>query len=378
MAADGAWLRVVPGAEGWTLEAGGRWVLASAHALQREMGALRLGGPEGPVRIDLTHLRALDTAGAVLLVRLRERLAGRGGTVAFTGVAPAWAALLDAADRAAREPPVPEPRPHPVLDMVARTGAVTLGLVREAGDLLGFLGLLGMRMGRTLVRPGRLRLTATVHHMEQVGFNALPIVGLLAFLIGVVLAYQGADQLRQFGAEIFVVNLLGISVLREIGILITAIIVAGRSGSAFTAEIGAMKVNQEIDALETLGLDPVELLVLPRTIALILTLPLLVFYADVVALAGGAVMSQAVLGIPPGLFLEQLRAAIGLDTLFVGLVKAPVFAFVIALVGCYQGLKVTGSAESIGRRTTQSVVWSIFLVITLDAAFSVLFSILGL
>jgi phospholipid/cholesterol/gamma-HCH transport system permease protein len=261
--------------------------------------------------------------------------------------------------------------------MVEKVGEATVVAAREAVQLVDFLGLTVVTLLRALRNPGRLRVAAIVTHMERVGLDALPIVGLLSFLIGVVLAYQGADQLRRFGAELFVVNLLGIGVLREIGILMTAIIIAGRSGSAFTAQIGAMKVNQEVDALRTLGLDPMELLVLPRVLALMITLPLLGFYADVVGLMGGALMSYATLGVTLGQFLRQLQLAVDEGTLLVGLSKAPVFAFVIAMVGCYQGLKVTGSAESVGRLTTTSVVESIFLVIVIDAFFSVLFSFLG-
>jgi phospholipid/cholesterol/gamma-HCH transport system permease protein len=212
--------------------------------------------------------------------------------------------------------------------------------------------------------------------MEQTGVNAVPIVGLLSFLIGVVLAYQGADQLRRFGAEIYTVNLLGISILRELGVLLSAIIIAGRSGSAFTAQIGTMQVNEEIDALRTLGLDPIEVLVLPRLFGLGLTLPLLVFYADFMGLLGGGLMSWAVLNINIPNFLTQLQSAISETTLWVGVVKAPFFAAIIALVGCYEGLHVTRSAESVGRLTTQSVVESIFFVIVTDAAFSIVFSVL--
>jgi phospholipid/cholesterol/gamma-HCH transport system permease protein len=214
--------------------------------------------------------------------------------------------------------------------------------------------------------------------MERTGVSALPIVGLLSFLIGVVITYQGADQLRRFGAEIFTVNLLGIGILRELGVLLTAIIVAGRSGSAFTAEIGAMEVNEEIDAMRTLGLDPVEVLVLPRLLGLVFTLPLLTAYADFMALVGGSLMSWSSLGIPPPVFVRQLQQAIGEWTFWVGILKAPFFAATIALVGCHAGLQVSRSAESVGRLTTLSVVRSIFLVIIIDAAFSILYSRLGI
>ena len=206
----------------------------------------------------------------------------------------------------------------------------------------------------------------------------MPIVGLLSFLIGVVLAYQGADQLRRFGAEIFTINLLGVSILREVGGLITAIIIAGRSGSAFTAQIGTMRVNEEIDAMQTIGLNTVDVLVLPRVAGLVLALPFLTFYSDIMAMIGGAVMCYFDLNITFPAFLRQLQGAISVNTFLVGMVKAPVFAFVIALVGCFEGLKVERNAESVGRLTTRSVVESVFLVIVLDAGFSIMFSILGI
>ena len=223
---------------------------------------------------------------------------------------------------------------------------------------------------------GNLRVAALIHQVEETGLNSLPIVGLLAFLIGIVLAYQGADQLKRFGAEIFTINLLGVGVLREIGGLLTAIILAGRSGSAFTAQIGTMRVNEEIDAMETIGLNTVDVLVLPRILGLVIALPLLTFYSDIMGLIGGAVMCYFDLGITIPAFLRQLHEAISMNTFLVGIIKAPVFAFVIGLVGCYEGLQVERNAASVGKLTTRSVVESIFLIIVLDAAFSVMFSIL--
>jgi phospholipid/cholesterol/gamma-HCH transport system permease protein len=214
--------------------------------------------------------------------------------------------------------------------------------------------------------------------MEEVGLNAIPIVGLMSFLIGIVLAFQGASQLQRFGAEVFVVNLVAISVLREIGVLMTAIIVAGRSGSAFTAQIGSMKVNEEVDAMQTLGLDPMEVLVLPRLFALMLTLPLLAFFADIMGLMGGALMAWIALDISPATFIERLRDAIGLWSFWAGILKAPFFAFLIAMIGCYEGFQVTGSATSVGHRTTRAVVEAIFLVIVVDAAFSIFFQVIGI
>ncbi len=213
--------------------------------------------------------------------------------------------------------------------------------------------------------------------MQEIGLNAIPIVSLMAFLIGVVMAFQGAVQLRQFGAEVFVVDLIAISVLRELGILLTAIIVAGRSGAAFTAAIGSMKMREEIDAMQTLGLDPIEVLVLPRVLALVIVLPILGFVADVMGLLGGAVMSWIELGVSPGMFQTRLYDSVDVWHYAVGLIKAPFFAGIIGIVGCYEGMKVGGDAESLGRLTSTSVVLSIFLVIVADAMFSIFFAVVG-
>jgi phospholipid/cholesterol/gamma-HCH transport system permease protein len=245
--------------------------------------------------------------------------------------------------------------------------------------MLGFLGRVTVETAEAIIRPWReLPWPAFLNQIEETGINALPIVGLLSFLLGVVIAYQGADQLERFGAQIFTINLLGVSTLREIGVLMTAIIVAGRSGSAFTAHIGTMQVNQEIDAMRTMGINVAEALVLPRVLGLLVTLPLLTFYADIMGIIGGYVMVSFQLDITIPVFIRQLQGAIDLNTFMVGMVKAPVFAFIIALVGCYEGLRVERSAASVGQRTTAAVVESIFLVIVFDAGFSILFSILGI
>jgi phospholipid/cholesterol/gamma-HCH transport system permease protein len=328
-------------------------------------------------RIGLEGVEKLDTAGAWLLHRLERELAERGWRVELTGVGQTQAALLDEIRRADAAPALAPPRINPLVRLVADLGRGALEALDEGRSLLAFYGQTLIVLMRVLVRPRRLRLTSITHHLEQTCVNALPIVGLISFLIGVVMAYQGAHQLRRFGAEIFTVDLLGITILREIGILLTAIVVAGRSGSAFTAQIGTMEVNEEIDAMRTIGLDPIEVLVLPRLLALMIALPLLAFFSDVLALFGGGLMCALALGIPPAQFLAQLDAAITIETFLVGMVKAPVFAFLIAMVGCYEGLKVERNAESVGRLTTQSVVVSIFLVIVFDALFSVVFSYLG-
>jgi phospholipid/cholesterol/gamma-HCH transport system permease protein len=231
---------------------------------------------------------------------------------------------------------------------------------------------------RNFAHPRHFRLPSIIRHIDQTGFRALPIVGLLAVMISMVVAYQGAVQLKKFGADIYTVDLTVISLLREMGALITAIMVAGRSGSAFAAEIGVMKLREEVNALRTMGLDPIEVLVLPRVIALVVALPLLTFLADVIGLAGGGIMSLSLLNISFHQYLIRVESVATLSTFFVGMIKAPVFAFVIAVIGCYQGLNVSGSAESIGRKTTFSVVQAIFIVIMVDAIFSVIFSKVGI
>jgi phospholipid/cholesterol/gamma-HCH transport system permease protein len=376
---EGAWLG--HRREGGRLEVaiGGGWTVVELAQLDHAGLAMleALPGEAGQARIELGALEALDTAGAWVLCRIEAGLAERGWQVEFAGADPVQAALLAEIQRLNPRAALPPPRVNPLVRLLARLGASTLSACDEARRLLSFYGETIVTLGRLALHPRRLRVTSLVHHLEQTCLNALPIVGMIAFLIGVVLAYQGADQLRRFGAEVFTVNLLGVSVLREIGILLTAIVVAGRSGSAFTAEIGMMKVREEIDALRTIGADPIEVLVVPRLLALMIALPLLAFFADILALFGGGLMAVLALGIPPHQFLSQLEGAITPTMFWIGMIKAPVFAFLIALVGCYQGLAVGGSAESVGRLTTQSVVLSIFLVIVADALFSILFSYLG-
>jgi phospholipid/cholesterol/gamma-HCH transport system permease protein len=355
----------------------GNWLIGTAAELDRRLHALNLP-TGGQVTLDLAHIDRLDTAGAWLLLRTEHALTDRGNSVDVTNVRPNFAPLLSQVRSRGGGAPVPHPVPphHTLTGFVARIGEITLGIACRGYLILGFFGLVSITMAGILRDPRRFRVKATLVQMEQTGLNAMPIIGLLSFLIGIVFAYQGADQLRRFGAEIYTVNLLGIAILRELGVLLSAIIIAGRSGSAFTAQIGTMQVNQEIDALRTLGLDPTEVLVLPRVLGLMATLPLLVFYADAMGMLGGCLMSWATLGISIPRFLEQLRGAITEWTLWVGVIKAPFFAAIISMVGCYEGFNVSGSADSVGRLTTQSVVEAIFLVILADAGFSILFSFL--
>jgi phospholipid/cholesterol/gamma-HCH transport system permease protein len=374
-----AWLTGARAGDRLQIAAGGIWTLPELTKLDaagQTVLATATGAAGGRACIDGSALDALDTAGAWLLHHLERSLQSLGWRVDMAGLRAAHAMLLAEIRRLEPQAPAPAVEVNPFLRVLAELGRVTLLAGAEAARLLSFYGQIVLALARVLVRPPRLRLISLTHHLEKTCLDALPIVGLIAFLIGVVMAYQGADQLRRFGADIFTVNLLGISILREIAILLTAIVVAGRSGSAFTAQIGTMKVNQEVDALRTFGLDPAEVLVVPRVLALMLALPLLAFFADVLALLGGGLMCAAALDISPAQFLTQLRQAITFETFLVGLCKAPVFAFVIAMVGCYEGLSVAGSAESVGRMTTRSVVLGIFLVIVFDALFSILFSCL--
>lgn len=330
-------------------------------------------------RLDLSGVTRLDTAGAWLLVTFRAQRAGAGQTVEIAGANPAQKLLLQTVADAM--PPARKPARrrvyHDAADGLAVIGAAVSGLWITFADSLGFLGQVMATFGHTLLHPWRLRLTAVVHHMHQAGMNAIPIVALMGFLIGIVLAFQGSTQLEQFGAEVFVVDLIAISILRELGILLTAIIVAGRSASAFTASIGSMKMREEIDAMRVLGLEPVELLVLPRVLALVLMLPLLGFIADIAGLFGGGLMAWIDLGISPEQFLAQLRVNTDVSHLLVGLSKAPFFAVIIAVVGCHQGMQVKGNTESLGSRTSQSVVMAIFFVIVADALFSIFFAVWG-
>jgi phospholipid/cholesterol/gamma-HCH transport system permease protein len=372
---DAGWVKSEAGGDGQAWQFGGAWTLSHANALDQAATALRAG--VAPVTLDLSALEMLDTVGAWLIMRAADRAGAGGAKVSWIeppeALLPLFKRVLEAG---------PEPAEKPVrrvlfLDWLADLGAATEAVLRDSLDLIAFFGSLVETFGRIILKPTRLRWVSVVSHIERTGLNALPIVGMISFLVGVVLAFQGADQLRRFGAQVFTINMVGVSVLREMGILLTAIVVAGRSGSAFTAEIGAMQVNEEVDALRVTGLDPMEVLVAPRVLALMISLPLLAFFADIMGLLGGGLMSLMLLDISFGQYWRLLNNAVTLNTFLVGIVKAPVFALLIALVGCFEGLRVSGSAESVGRLTTRSVVEGIFLVIIFDAFFSVLFSYLG-
>lgn len=371
-----AWFRAERQNRTLRLVAGGEWVVRDAARLDGLLADLDLGDA-AEAEIDGSAITRLDSAGAWLLVRTKRTMEESGKRVKSLTLPEIYAPLIDTIEQEHNAPPVEIERRHGLMPMLERIGRATVGAGRQGYRMLGYLGRFSIELIEAITLPrGNLRFAALIHQVEEVGVNALPIVGLLGFLIGIVLAYQGADQLRRFGAEIFTINLLGVGVLRELGGLVTAIIIAGRSGSAFTAQIGTMRVNEEIDALQTIGINTFDVLVLPRVLGLLIALPFLTLYADIMAMIGGAVMCYFDLGITVPVFMRQLHQAVSMNTFLVGLIKAPVFAIVIGLVGCFEGLQVERNAASVGKLTTRSVVESVFLVIVIDAGFSILFSIL--
>src|SRR6266851_2957671 len=376
MAAVAGWISTSRAGDRLIAAAGGNWIVTASRELDQRLRAIAALDDRSLV-LDLSQIETLDSTGAWLVLRTQQELTAAGWAVAVENLAPAFEPLLrQVSESCKRRPTDLHPPPRRFGDLVARIGRITVAQITHGAQLLGFLGLVCIAALRILRHPSRLRFTALVSHMEQTGVNALPVVGILSFLVGIVFAFQGADQLKQFGAEIYTVNLLGIAILRELGVLLAAIILAGRSGSAFTAAIGTMKVNEEVDAMQVLGLDPIEVLVLPRLLALLLTLPLVALFANIMGLLGGAIMCWATLDITIPGFLRQLRSPLPGWSFWIGVLKAPAFAGIIALIGCYEGLRVSRSAESVGRLTTRSVVESIFLIIIADAVFSVIFSYL--
>jgi phospholipid/cholesterol/gamma-HCH transport system permease protein len=356
---------------------GGSWTaLTLPHSVQRLL-PFSVEEFDG-IHLDCQGLIALDTAGAWAILRLLKQFYQQQKPVTIKGLTATHQAFLTHVQQyECAQPPV-FPRRFFLWRFLEHIGRQVSLVVQHSHQLLYFIGELVVSIGHICMHPLRLRLRAIVYHVEKVGLDALPIVGLISFLIGIVLVYQGAAQLKRFGAEIFTVDLLAVSVLREIGILLTAIVVAGRSGSAFTAQIGFMKLNQEIDALWVLGLSAFEVLIIPRFFALVIALPLLAFYADVMALLGGGIMCFNLIDLGFDQFLHHLHLAIEPWTFWTGMIKAPIFAMVISVIGCFEGMQVRGGAENVGTQTTRSVVESIFLVIVMDAAFSILYSYLGI
>ena len=307
-----------------------------------------------------------------------ERLTrATGRDIRLVEVPDRYRGMLDKVHGALRTPATPRQQPTGPVARLDRIGRATVAAFVDLGGILAMAGALAIAFARAIGRPRHLRLTSIVHHLDRVGWQAIGIILLITFLIGGIIAQQGIFHFRKFGADVYVVDMVGILVLREIGVLIVAIMVAGRSGSAYTAELGSMKMREEIDALRTMGFDPVEVLILPRVIALVIALPILTFLGSMAALVGGELVAWFYGGMSPQIYLSRLRDAVSIHDFWIGMIKAPVMALVIGIVACSEGLKVKGSAESLGLQTTASVVKSIFLVIVLDGVFAIFFASIG-
>jgi phospholipid/cholesterol/gamma-HCH transport system permease protein len=357
------------------LAAEGKWTSEFAGAIEPQiLAAIKKRPRVDRVDIDVSKVSRLDTIGAWLVERLRRTWESGGAKTAIVGLDPRYQVLLDEVAASNKERVKKPRRERPFADTLEYIGMAAAESVVDLRAIVRFLGVVTVVLGRVLIRPWNFRLTSIVHHLDRVGFRAVPIIVLIQFLIGAILAQQGVFHFRKFGAETYVVDMLGILVLRELGVLIVSIMLAGRSGSAYTAELGSMKMREEMDALRVMGFDPVEVLVLPRLIALVIALPLLTFIGGMAALFGGGIVIWLYGNMPPEIFFERLRDAISLDTFKVGMIKAPFMAVVIGLIACVEGLRVEGSAESLGEHTTASVVKAIFLVIVLDGLFAMFFA----
>jgi phospholipid/cholesterol/gamma-HCH transport system permease protein len=350
---------------GATLALSGDLTIATVGALDTGVQGL------GFAVLDLGAVGLVDTAGAWLAYRLARDAGAR-----IVGAGADAARLIATVGH--DSPPAPLPAQAGVLTRVlAASGGAVLGGAQAGGNVLAFYGAMLSALGGMIRHPGRMRWNAVVRQAQLVGIDSLGIIGLMSFLVGIVIAQQGAVQLQQFGATIYTVNLTGRIALRELGILMTAIMVAGRSGSAFAAQIGTMKLTEEVDAMRTIGIAPMEALILPRVLASVFMMPLLGVYSGLIAIAGGATISAFTLDIPFWTFLARVQEVVPIIDLWVGMVKAPVFGMIIAMTGCYQGMLVEGNSEQVGQRTTQAVVHAIFAVVVLDAFFAVFFSMVG-
>jgi phospholipid/cholesterol/gamma-HCH transport system permease protein len=361
------------------LRPGGAWIAANAATL--EVLSSSISGQldrAKAVKLDMAGLRELDTLGAWLLEKISRRAAASGHPAEIVGVADNYAGLIEEVHQVNRHNPAPVPPLNPVVSRVNEIGRATVGAREDVAVFLQMVGSLFLALVGVLRRPRSLRLTSLIYQLYRVGWQAIPIMALITFLIGAIIAQQGFFHFRKFGADSYVVDMVGILVLRELGVLIVAIMVAGRSGSAYTAELGSMKMREEIDALSTMGLDPVSVLILPRIIALVFALPILSFIGSMAALYGGGLVAQFYGDMGPAIYIARLHDAVSVTSFKVGIIKAPFMALAIGIVACSEGLRVKGSAESLGKQTTTSVVKSIFLVIVLDGLFAVFFASIGM
>lgn len=360
------------------LAGAGAWTSANARRLEAliDSTARRHRGAK-TVAIDMANVERLDTFGAWLLERLVRAFSARGADTQVIGLKEDYRALMDEL-RGVKLDEGHGKRGGQLTYALASIGVSIVSVANTLASIVNMIGALTVALLRIMVNPRRLRLTSTVHQLDNVAWRAVPIILLITFLVGCIIAQQGVFHFRKFGADIYVVDMVGILVLRELGVLIVCIMVAGRSGSAYTAELGAMKMREEIDALRTMGLDPIEVLVLPRIIALIIGVPILTFLGSMAALYGGGLVAWLYGGIDPEIYLQRLKEAISVDTFKVGMIKAPFMALVVGTVSCVEGLAVKGSAESLGLQTTAAVVEAIFLVIVLDGLFAIFFASIGM
>jgi phospholipid/cholesterol/gamma-HCH transport system permease protein len=318
----------------------------------------------------------LDTFGAWLLERLVRTVAARGGEARVLDLSEHHRGLVEEARQVNRHAVAPR-RDNALAAALALIGRTVAQIGHDLVQIVQMFGAMTVVVLRTLAHPRSFRLTSMVHHLDRVGWRAVPIILLITFLLGCIIAQQGIFHFRKFGVDVYVVDMVGILVLREIGVLMVAVMVAGRSGSAYTAELGSMKMREEIDALRTMGLDPLQILILPRILALIIAVPMLTFLGSMAALFGAGMVCSLYGGMSPDIFLTRLQEAISLDHFRVGMIKAPFMALIIGIVASVEGLQVKGSAESLGIKTTASVVKSIFLVIVVDGLFAMFFAAIG-
>ncbi len=360
------------------LAAAGAWTSANARTLEGLIDSeTRRSGKLKRVDIDMAQVERLDTFGAWLLERLQRGFTARGCETKVVGLREDYRALIDEL-HGVKLGTVTEHRDSQFSYALASIGLNIVAVGHSLAAIVNMLGALMVALLRVLAKPRSFRFTSLVHQLDNVGWRAVPIILLICFLIGCIIAQQGLFHFRKFGADIYVVDMVGILVLRELGVLVVCIMVAGRSGSAYTAELGAMKMREEIDALRTMGFDPIEVLILPRIVALIIGVPILTFLGSMAALYGGGLVCWLYGGIDPDIYLQRLKEAINLDTFKIGMIKAPFMALVVGVVACVEGLAVKGSAESLGMQTTASVVESIFLVIVLDGLFAIFFASIGM
>ncbi|WP_206365421.1 ABC transporter permease [Siculibacillus lacustris] len=366
---------------GARLVLGGDWTIRTAGRLEQRVAEMvtTLEAPAATalarIDFDFTDVGQIDTAGALLLDRLTATVPEE--RIGRIGLAEPQRVLLDEIRAAVQAPEVLPPKLSPIVGFLTALGRYGVSLAAESALVVQLLGGVALVLVTAIRHPSRVRFIPFIHQLERTCVNAAPIVLLMSFLIGAIIAQQGAFYFRRFGADLYVVDMVGVLTLREIAVLLTAVMVAGRSGSSFTAELGSMKMREEVDALQVIGLDPVEVLVVPRLIALMVALPILTFLADLASIFGAAVVCQVYGGIPTETFLQRLAAAVELRTFLVGIAKAPFMAMIIGLVACSEGLQVAGSAESLGARTTVSVVKSIFMVIVVDGIFAIFYAAVG-